>query len=499
MTRDKTAMLEKEVLHLKQLIGELKRTDTDGAAGEGSVEVVGKGADMQRLQQELTECYKRNSENAQELLELNRKVKELTAAAAAKQDQLNTVERMCEGLKVELRERVMALNILTPELDSLKVELARAEARSKTLEEENAHLLNRWRLKVSEEAKKMNEANEFYHQVQQMAKNPLSLSNEAMGGAPHEAQPTDDRTRKARSHGSSVPRRVHTRLRAHTGDVSSVTYDPAGERIASGSADTTVKVWRANGELQSTLSGAKLAITQVEFAPGGDMVLASSCDAVARLWNLSNAKIKHTLTGHVGKVMGATFVSAEKIITGSQDRTVKVWDLGKGYCVRTVFCYSPCNAVAVVGESTRMLCSAHADRRVRLWDLKTADPVAEIQDVQSKQATSISWSPAWEYLVLTTAPDNTAQLIDLRNQKSAHTFRPPQGGVLSPQACFSADGNFVAAGSTTGGVFVWNTHTAALEAHITEGHQAGVSSCTWGARGKPLVTGGSDASLLVWS
>jgi len=28
---------------------------------------------------------------------------------------------MCEGLKVELRERVMALNILTPELDSLKV------------------------------------------------------------------------------------------------------------------------------------------------------------------------------------------------------------------------------------------------------------------------------------------------------------------------------------------------------------------------------------------
>jgi hypothetical protein len=55
------------------------------------VEAAGKGADMQRLQQELTECYKRNSENAQELLELNRKVKELTAAAAAKQDQLRVL------------------------------------------------------------------------------------------------------------------------------------------------------------------------------------------------------------------------------------------------------------------------------------------------------------------------------------------------------------------------------------------------------------------------
>jgi chromosome segregation ATPase len=46
-----------------------------------------KGADVQRLQQELTELYKQNSANAQELLELNRKVKELTAAVAAKQDQ----------------------------------------------------------------------------------------------------------------------------------------------------------------------------------------------------------------------------------------------------------------------------------------------------------------------------------------------------------------------------------------------------------------------------
>jgi autophagy-related protein 16 len=55
--------------------------------------------------------------------------------------------------------------------------LARAESRNKTLEEENAHMLNRWKVKVSEEARKMNEANEFYHQVQQMVKNPLSHSS----------------------------------------------------------------------------------------------------------------------------------------------------------------------------------------------------------------------------------------------------------------------------------------------------------------------------------
>lgn len=64
----------------------------------------------------------------------------------------------------------------------------------------------------------------------------------------------------------------------------------------------------------------------------------------------------------------------------------QLWDLGKGYCVRTMFCYSPCTAVEITGETTRLLCSAHNDRRLRLWDIKTGDQVAEIPDVHAKQA-----------------------------------------------------------------------------------------------------------------
>lgn len=97
--------------------------------------------------------------------------------------------------------------------------------------------------------------------------------------------------------------------RAHTGDVTSVAYDLAGHSFASGSTDMTVKVWRANGELQSTLSGAKMAITQVKFSPSGSLILASSCDNVARLWASSTAKIKHTLTGHVAKVTSLLFTT----------------------------------------------------------------------------------------------------------------------------------------------------------------------------------------------
>ncbi len=52
----------------------------------------------------------------------------------------------------------------------LQVELARAEEKGRTLTEENIQLLARWKQKSQEDAKKMNVANEFYHQMLEATK-----------------------------------------------------------------------------------------------------------------------------------------------------------------------------------------------------------------------------------------------------------------------------------------------------------------------------------------
>lgn len=42
---------------------------------------------------------------------------------------------------------------------------------------------------------------------------------------------------------------------------------------------------------------------------------------------------QHTLTGHSGKVMAAKFLGeASKVVTGSHDRTLKIWDLRSRAC-----------------------------------------------------------------------------------------------------------------------------------------------------------------------
>jgi autophagy-related protein 16 len=81
---------------------------------------------------------------------------------------------------------------------------------------------------------------------------------------------------------------------------------------------------------------------------------------------------QHTLTGHSGKVMAAKFVGdSQKIVTGSHDRTLKIWDLRSKACTETKFAGSSCNDLVTTDSST--IISGHFDKKIRFWDTRTAD------------------------------------------------------------------------------------------------------------------------------
>ena len=78
---------------------------------------------------------------------------------------------------------------------------------------------------------------------------------------------------------------------------------------------------------------------QVAFDPNnGDTLASASLDKTARIWNVDGTQKPKVLIGHEKGLNGICWITGQKILTCSDDFTVKVWDLAdkKPSCVATL-------------------------------------------------------------------------------------------------------------------------------------------------------------------
>ncbi|KAM8710765.1 hypothetical protein ACLKA7_017401 [Drosophila subpalustris] len=74
-------------------------------------------------------------------------------------------------------------------------------------------------------------------------------------------------------------------------------------------------------------------ITCLQFS--GNRIVSGSDDNTLKVWSAVNGKCLRTLVGHTGGVWSSQ-MSGNIIISGSTDRTLKVWDMDSGSCVHTL-------------------------------------------------------------------------------------------------------------------------------------------------------------------
>eukprot|EP00741_Cyanophora_paradoxa_P019388 tig00021127_g18716.t1 len=501
--QQRCASFEKELHQLRASVVEQQAllrqaSASGGVASAAKLKEVEEQARKQ--QEELNGLYKEKAATASELYQrtteaqaardaLLKRQRELEEERAAKAGALAEVAR----LQAVVKERDGTVALLTAENGTLRAAAEAAEAARAKAEADVAALTQRL-IEM-----KQSEYNEMYEELLR-EKKELELVREAERSVP--APPAELLVGGAFGRDAAdAPSKPKLKITAHSAEVNCVAFDERGTTVATGSEDKLIKAWSATtGAHSASYTGAVQAVMSVAFSSDGKLLAGASNDNNVRVWDCATQRVRHVFTGHQGKVFSVRVAQAQasqRVVSGSHDRSVKIWDLARGFCVKTILCGSSVNDLAVNADAS-MVVSGHLDGHLRFFEGGSGALVQDCSNLHSAQITSVQLLTDGNR-VLTAGRDNVLKIVDVRTYEELASFKDDQfrSGLNWTRAAASMDGQWVAAGGQDGVVCLWNAHTGKLKAALKGHHTGPVAGCAWSAEGR-LATVARDKLLILW-
>jgi len=223
-------------------------------------------------------------------------------------------------------------------------------------------------------------------------------------------------------------------------------------------------------------------ITCLQFS--GTRIVSGSDDNTLKVWSAVTGKCLRTLVGHTGGVWSSQ-LQGNTIVSGSTDRTLKVWNAETGSCVHTL--YGHTSTVRCMHLHNNKVVSGSRDATLRMWDIDTGEcnivligHVAAVRCVQYDGRLVVSG--AYDYMVKVWNPER---------EECIHTLNGHTNRVYSLQF----DGVHVVSGSLDTSIRVWDVETGACK-HALMGHQSLTSGME--LKDNILVSGNADSTVKIW-
>ncbi len=289
-------------------------------------------------------------------------------------------------------------------------------------------------------------------------------------------------------------------LSGHLSEINAITFSNTNQILATASVDRTVKIWDiTTGKCLKTLQGRADFVHSVILSSDNQIIVSGSQHSI-KFWNIDSHKCVSTLfqtkdwissvivssdektiacanigndnnviriwqveslnkshqipskilTGHDDNIWAIAFnPDGTKIVSGSSDRTVKIWNSQTGQCLKTFFGHNrPILSVAFSPDgNTIASCGGHST--IKLWNIETGECDRTIQE-------KASYTIKFNCNGLILASGHTSGIVklwDTNNGQCIQTLGSFGKPIVS--IAFSHDGN-IAYGSYDGTVTVWD-------------------------------------------
>jgi RNA polymerase sigma factor (sigma-70 family) len=252
----------------------------------------------------------------------------------------------------------------------------------------------------------------------------------------------------------------------------------------------------AEPKLRLTLGPAHTGpVYSVAYSPDGKMLASGSQDKTINLWDVASGNSLCTFeTDDVIRNL-AFSPDGKALVSGSNTGKINQWDVVRrkrafGYLGHTKAIW----AIAFRPDG-KSFASASEDNSIRLWDLESGEITAVFKG-HTAEVRTVAFSPDGKTLASGAGwVDKSIKLWDAASGKTVATLTGHTSFISS--VTFSPDGKTLASASGDECIKLWNVATGENTATL-KGHSREVIHVAFAPDGKTLASGSDDCSIKLW-
>jgi WD40 repeat protein len=215
--------------------------------------------------------------------------------------------------------------------------------------------------------------------------------------------------------------------------------------------------------------------------------VTGSDDGTLRVWDVENGQTLQILKGHSRQVRAVAVLDSRRVVSGSDDTTLRVWDVESGQTLQVLQGHSDLVYAVAVLDSRRVV-SGSADLTLRVWDVESGQT---LQTLQGHSRLVLAVAVLDSRRVVSGSYDGTLRVWDVESGQSLQTL---QGHDDMVHAIAVLDSRRVVSGSDD--LRVWDVESGqslqTLQGHSDWVHAVAVLDS------RRVVSGSADLTLRVW-